>query len=63
MVKDLDGNDVDDGDSPGKTKIVLPPGKYVLEIDRDKWIKSLTDAQRKVDVELTGGEELDITIQ
>lgn len=63
IVKNLEGKDVDDGDSPGKTKIVLPPGRYVLEIDNDKWIKSLTDAQRKMDVELSGGEQLDIIIQ
>jgi hypothetical protein len=63
LVKDLDGKDVDEGNSPGKTKIALPPGKYVLEIDREQWIKTLTDAQRKMDIELTGGEELDITIQ
>jgi von Willebrand factor type A domain len=63
VVKDASGQEVDDGNSPGKTKVVLPPGKYVLEVDREKWIKTLTDAQRKMDIELTAGEELDVTIQ
>lgn len=63
VVKDQDGHEVGTGDSPGKTKLALPPGKYVVELDKEKWIKTLTDAQRKMDVELTGGEEFDIKIQ
>jgi hypothetical protein len=36
---------------------------YVLELDREKWIKSLSDDQRKMDVELSAGEELEVTVQ
>jgi hypothetical protein len=50
-------------DSPGNTKTAVPPGRYVLELDREKWIKSLSDDQRKMDVELSAGEELEITVQ
>ncbi len=41
----------------------MPPGKYVLELDTEKWIKTLTDAQRKVDIELSAGEEFELKIE
>jgi hypothetical protein len=63
VVKDQQGREVDVGNSPGNTKTAVPPGKYVLELDREKWIKSLSDEQRKMDVELSAGEELEITVQ
>jgi len=61
-VKTLEGKEVDVGNSPGNTKTAVPPGKYVLELDREKWIKTLTDEQRKMEVELSAGEQLDVDI-
>ena len=63
VVTTPEGEIVDVGDSPGNTKTAVPPGKYVLELDREKWIKTLTDDQRKMDVELSAGEQLDVEIQ
>jgi von Willebrand factor type A domain len=61
-VKDAEGHEVGTGASPGHA-LTLPPGKYALDIDTDKWIKTLTDEQRKMDVELSAGEELAIEIK
>lgn len=61
-VKDPEGQEVGTGASPGHS-LTLPPGKYVLEIDNEKRIKTLTDAQRKMDVELGAGEELEIKVE
>jgi hypothetical protein len=44
----LEGQEVAKGDVPGQTRVALPAGKYMLEIDPDKWIKQLTDEQRKM---------------
>lgn len=63
VVKTPEGEEVDVGDTPGNTKTAVPPGKYVLELDKEKWIKTLTDEQRKMDVELGEGEELAVDIQ
>jgi hypothetical protein len=63
VVKTPEGKEVDVGDSPGNTKTAVPPGKYVLELDREKWIKTLTDDQRKMDVELSAGEQLDVEVR
>ncbi len=60
-VKDAEGQEVGTGASPGHA-LTLPPGKYVLEIDAEKHIKTLTDEQRKMDVELSAGERLEIAI-
>ena len=43
-VKDAEGQEVGTGASPGHP-LTLPPGKYVLEIDAEKRIKTLTDDQ------------------
>ena len=61
-VRNLEGQEVGKGASPGH-KLTLPPGTYVLDIDTDKWIKTLTDEQRKMDVELKAGEELNVELQ
>jgi len=61
-VKDAEGQEVGTGASPGHA-LTLPPGKYALDIDTDKWIKTLTDEQRKMDVDLSAGEELAIEIK
>ncbi len=61
-VKDSEGQEVGTGASPGHA-LTLPPGKYVLEINSEKHIKTLTDAQRNMDVELSAGEELVIEIK
>ncbi|MCC7250490.1 VWA domain-containing protein [Hyphomicrobium sp.] len=63
IVKDLAGHQVDVGDSPGNTRSAVPPGKYVLELDNEKWIKSLTDNQRTMSVELGAGEELKVNVE
>lgn len=62
VVKDPQGQEVAKGASPGH-RITMPPGKYVLELDTEKWIKTLTDAQRKVDIELSAGEEFELKIE
>lgn len=61
-VSNVEGQDVGKGASPGHA-LTLPPGKYVLHLDTDKWIKTLTEAQRKMDVDLKGGEELNLEIR
>ena len=48
---------------PGSTQIALPPGKYMLEIDPDKWIKQLGDAQRKMEIELSEGQEFELSVE
>ena len=61
-VKNMEGEEVGRDASPGH-KVTLPPGKYVLDIDIDKWIKTLTDEQRRMEVELKPGEELNVEIR
>jgi Mg-chelatase subunit ChlD len=61
-VRDIEGREVGTGASPGHA-LTLPPGKYVLHLDTDKWIKTLSDAQRKMDVEVGAGEELSIDVK
>jgi hypothetical protein len=60
-VKDADGHEVGTGASPGHP-LTLPPGKYILEIDAEKRITTITDDQRKIDVELSASQELEIAI-
>ncbi len=31
------------------------PGKYVLELDSEKWLPTLTDAQRRHEIEIAAG--------
>lgn len=62
-VKDLEGQEIDVGDSPGSTKSAVPPGKYTVELDPDKWVKTLTDEQRKVDVDISAGEQVEIEVK
>ena len=59
-VKNIDGEEVGRDASPGH-KVTLPPGKYVLDID--KWIRTLTGEQRRMEVELKPGEELNVEIR
>ena len=61
-VKNMEGEEVGRDASPGH-KVTLPPGKYVLDIDIDKWIKTLTDEQRRMEVELKPGEDLNVEIR
>jgi hypothetical protein len=61
-VKNMEGEEVGRDASPGH-KVTLPPGKYVLDIDIDKWIKTLTGEQRRMEVELKPGEELNVEIR
>ncbi|MPZ34969.1 MAG: hypothetical protein GEV13_29010 [Rhodospirillales bacterium] len=63
VAKDLKDQEVDRGSQPGKVRLALPPGKYVLEIDPPKWLKTISDEQRKVEVELGEGEEVKIKIE
>ncbi len=44
-------------------RIALPPGDYVLEIDSRKFFKSLTDARRRIPVELNAGEVLAVPVE
>ena len=61
-VRNLEGQEVGKGASPGH-RLTLPPGQYVLDLDTDHWIKTLTDEQRKMNVDLKAGEELNVEIQ
>ncbi len=61
-VKNMDGEEVGRDASPGHM-VTLPPGKYVLHIDIDNWIKTLSEEQRKMEVELKAGEEVNVEIQ
>jgi hypothetical protein len=45
------------------SRIALPPGAYVLEIDSRKFFKSLTDAQRRIPFEIAAGEELSVPVE
>jgi hypothetical protein len=60
---DANGQKVARGDSPGATRHALPPGKYTLHLDADKWVKTLTDEQRKMEVELEAGQELEVAVE
>ncbi len=62
-VLDMEGQRVVRGDSPGATRQAVPPGKYKLHLDIDKWVKTMTDEQRKMDVELEPGEVLEVEVQ
>jgi hypothetical protein len=44
-------------------RIALPAGRYVLEIDSRKTIKSLTDEQRRIPVELGADEVLAVPVE
>lgn len=62
VVRDLEGKEAIK-DNPSSTKVALPPGKYAVEIDTEKWIKTLSDEQRKVEIELGEGEEIELKIE
>lgn len=61
-VLDAEGQKVTTGDAPGSTRHALPPGKYTLHLDTSKWVKSMTDAQRTMQVDIEAGEELEIAV-
>ncbi len=63
LLRNPDGQEAAEGDVPGHTRVALPPGKYILEIDPDQWIKQLAVEQRKMEVELTEGQELELSIE
>lgn len=63
LLRTPDGQDAAEGDVPGHTRVALPPGKYTLDLDPDRWIKQLGDEQRRVDIELKAGEELEISVE
>jgi hypothetical protein len=44
-------------------RIALPPGAYVLEIDSRKFFKSLSDAQRRIPLQLNAGEVLAVPVE
>ena len=58
-----DGAKIETGDVPGRTTIALPPGKYTLQLDPDRWIKSLSDDARKLDIELVEGRVLELNVE
>lgn len=57
-----DGKEVAKGDVPGTTRLAVPPGKYTLSLDPDKWLKQLPDEQRKMEIELVEGQVLQLDI-
>jgi hypothetical protein len=58
-VKTPDGQDASKGDTMGKSRVALPPGKYIVELD----LPTLPEEQRKLNVELAAGQELQINMQ
>lgn len=58
-----DGTEAAKADVPGHTRVALPPGKYTLSIDPDKWLKQFPDERRKMEIELVEGQELEIAIE
>jgi hypothetical protein len=61
-VLDAEGQKVTTGAAPGTTKHALPPGKYTLQLDTSKWVKTMTDEQRTMEVELEAGQELEVSV-
>ena len=62
-LRRADGEEVERGDVPGRTRVALPPGKYQLELDPSRWIKSLKDEERKLEVELVEGRVLELKVE
>lgn len=58
VVRTPDGQEAIKGDTI-KGRVALPPGKYVLELD----LKALPDAQRKVEIDLAEGQEVEMRIE
>jgi von Willebrand factor type A domain len=58
-VKTADGKPAAEGFTVGHSRIALPPGKYVLEFE----LETLPEAQRTMNVDLVGGEELEVEMQ
>lgn len=52
VLKTPNGQQAADGFTLGQSRVALPPGKYVLELD----------SQQKMDVELVEGQELEVSI-
>jgi hypothetical protein len=63
VAKDAKGQEAGKGDVPGSRRLALPPGKYAVEIDPAKWIKTIPDEFRSIAVELEEGQELEIKIE
>jgi hypothetical protein len=61
-VLDAEGQKVTTGAAPGTTKHALPPGKYTLHLDTSKWVKTMTDEQRSIEVELEAGQEVEVSV-
>lgn len=62
-VNDPENRKVVTGAAPSSSRFALPPGKYVLDLDKDKWINTLTDEQRKMTVDLEAGEVFELDVQ
>jgi hypothetical protein len=60
MLRDVEGQEILETSSH---RIALPPGAYVLEVDSKRFIRSLTDEQRRIPIEINPGEELEIPIE
>ena len=57
-MKTADGQEAGKGNT-GQDEVALPPGKYVVELD----MPALPEDQRKIPVELTEGQEVEIKIE
>ena len=60
MLRDVEGQEILETSS---RRIALPPGSYVLEVDSRRFIKSLTDEQRRIPIEMNPGEELEMPFE
>jgi hypothetical protein len=63
IVRDAGGQEAGKGNVPGNSRLALPPGRYVLELDPSKWIKTIPDAMRTVAVDLAEGQEFEINLE
>jgi hypothetical protein len=62
-LRSPDGAELFTGATPGDSRLALPPGRYVLELDSEKWLPTLTDAQRRHEIEIAAGQEVEIELQ
>jgi hypothetical protein len=62
-IKDLEGKLLIEQDVRAQSRIAIPAGRYVVEIDSRGFFKSLTDEQRRSTIDIAEGEEVAFKIE
>ncbi len=62
-IKDLEGKLLIEQDVRAQSRIAVPAGRYVVEIDSRGFFKSLTDEQRRSTIDIAEGEEVAFKIE